>query len=98
MALSKQQALDAAKAIITGPRAGEAPRLERIRAALKPRIEPWDFVPTVQIPADAPLVTKDFARKSATNYLPLLVKTYAQVIKADGYYSVSDQEIGRAHV
>jgi hypothetical protein len=30
---------------------------------------------------------RELARKSATNYLPLLVKTFAQVMKADGYYS-----------
>jgi hypothetical protein len=45
----------------------------------------------VQIPADAPPLMRELARKAETNYLPLLVKTFGQVIKVDGYLSASDE-------
>lgn len=92
MAFSKEQALDAVKSILTGPRAAEADRLNRIHEALKPR-RPWDaFVPTAQFPADAPETMKQMARRAESNYLPLLVKTYRQVIKVDGYLTVNDPD------
>lgn len=91
MAFNKEQALDAAKAILNGPRAAEADRLNRIHEALKPR-RPWDdFTPTAQFPPDAPASMKALARKAESNYLPLLVKTFGQVIKVDGYLSQSDE-------
>lgn len=92
MALSKEKALDAVKAILDGPRAQEAARLNRIHTALKPCLSAAQFVPTVQIPPDAPPLMRELARKSETNYLPLLVKTFGQVIKVDGYLSASDAD------
>lgn len=92
MAFTKEQALDAAKSILTGPRALEADRLNRIHEALKPK-RPWDaFVPTAQFPVDAPETMKQLARRAESNYLPLLVKTYRQVMKVDGYLSATDQD------
>lgn len=92
MAFTKEQALDAAKAILDGPRALEADRLNRIHAALKPK-RPWDaFTPTAQFPVDAPDTMKQMARRAESNYLPLLVKTFGQVIKVDGYLSESDPD------
>lgn len=91
MALSQSQALATVKDVLTGSRTQELPRLNRIRAAMKPRIEPWEFVPTVAIPKDAPKLMRELARRAETNYLPLLVKTFAQVIKMDGYFSASDE-------
>lgn len=92
MAFSKSQALDAAKVILTGPRAAEADRLTRIHEALKPR-RPWDaFVPTAQFPADAPKTMQQLARKAESNYLPLLVKTFGQVMKVDGYITENDPD------
>ena len=92
MAFSKEQALDAAKSILEGPRATEADRLGRIHSALKPK-RPWDaFVTTSQFPADAPETMKQLARKAESNYLPLLVKTFGQVMKVDGYISESDPD------
>lgn len=66
-------------------------RLDRIAEAMRPCRLPGEFVPTVQIPVDAPPLMKELARKSDSNYLPLLVKTFGQVIKVDGYYSASDE-------
>lgn len=91
MALSKDKALAAAKAILTGPRVTEADRLSRIHEALKPK-RPWDaFSTTAQFPSDAPDAMKQLARRAETNYLPLVVKTFGQVIKVDGYLSESDE-------
>lgn len=92
MALSKKDALDATKAILTEARVAESGRLERIHRALKSQTYPNTFRPTVEIPADAPPLMRELARKAETNYLPLLVKTFAQVMKADGYYSESDED------
>lgn len=89
MALSKKDALDAAREILLGQRVQEAVRLERIHNAMQPG---YEFVPSVQIPADAPSRMRELARKANTNYLPLLVKTFRQVMKADGYYSASDSD------
>jgi hypothetical protein len=45
---------------------------------MRPCRQPSDFTPSVQIPDDAPALMKELARKSETNYLPLLVKTFAR--------------------
>jgi len=91
MALSKDKALDAVKTVLEVQRTQEMPRLSRIREALKTEHagDPW--VPTVQIPEDAPPLMKEIARKSRTNYLPLLVKTFSQVMKLDGCAFSSDE-------
>jgi hypothetical protein len=91
VALSKEQALDATRAILTGPRSDEAVRLDRLHAALNPPTLPGAFTPTVQIPSDAPALMKQLAWKSQVNYLKLLVKTFRQVMKVDGYLSESDE-------
>lgn len=90
MALSQRLALDAAREIMSGPRAVEAPRLKSLSDALRTRRSPGEYQITAQVPEDAPLLMKEIARKSETNYLPLLVKTFAQVMKVDGYVSASD--------
>lgn len=90
MALSGVLALAAVKDLIDVARATEAPRLDRIHEALKPRCGPGEYRVTVEIPKDAPPLMRELARKSESNYLPLLVKTFAQVMKADGYYSKTD--------
>lgn len=90
MALSPQAALETVKAVLDVQREHELRRLNRISAAMRPYMAPGEFVPTVQIPEDAPALMKELARKSRTNYLPLLVKTFSQVMKVDGYTSASD--------
>lgn len=92
MALSKEQALDAVKAIMTGPRVAEASRLARIHSAINPSTLASEFTPTVQIPADAPPLMRELAWKSQVNYLRLLVKTFRQVMKVDGYLTTNDSE------
>jgi hypothetical protein len=73
-------------------RVQEVSRLDRIREALRTPAPGEPYKVTVQIPADAPLLMRDLALKSITNYLPLLVKTFGQVLKVDGYYSESDPD------
>lgn len=92
MALSKDQALDAVKTIMTGPRVMEADRLRRLHAALNPSTISAEFTPSVQIPADAPKIMRELAWKSQVNYLKLLVKTFRQVMKVDGYLTTNDAE------
>lgn len=87
MALSKGDALDAARAILQGARTAEAPRLDKIKAWMTPGL-----VPTVEIPTDAPDVMRRLAAKSDTNYLPLVAKAFSQRLKVDGYYSSSSPE------
>lgn len=85
MALSKAAALEAVNTVLTSQRPAEMSRLNRIWEALQPRVEPGTFRPTVEIPADAPPLMQELARKAEANYLPLLVKTFSQVMKVDGY-------------
>jgi hypothetical protein len=66
--------------------------LSRLYEALRPCRLPNDFRPSVQIPTDAPPLMRELARKADTNYLPLLVKTFGQVIKVDGYLTTNDQD------
>lgn len=87
MALSKRDALDAARAILQGARTAEAPRLDNIKAWMTPGV-----VPTVEIPTDAPDVMRRLAAKADTNYLPLVVKAFSQRLKVDGYYSSTSPE------
>lgn len=101
--LNQRDALIAAQELIRGPRSAESARLERIAGALGLK-DSADILSTpawlgtrvkgtalsVQVPDSAPPLMREIARKSETNYLPLLVKTFAQVIKAEGYYSASD--------
>lgn len=92
MALSQTNALSAARDILLGQRAQESVRLQKLHEAVFPNQMTTAFTPSVQIPSDAPPLMKELARKSQTNYLYLLVKTFAQVMKADGYYSESDPD------
>lgn len=87
MALSKKDALEAVKTVLENQRVSELPRLQKIHDVLS--VDPArQFAPTVKIPEDAPPLMKELARVSETNYLPLLVKTFSQVMKVDGYQTV----------
>lgn len=96
MALKPNDAITAARNIWAGPRIAEARRLNYIAAAVNPKRSyseymdaPWfevgDGRPTVEMPTDAPQVMKNLAWKARTNFLPLILDTFAQVMKADGY-------------
>jgi hypothetical protein len=94
--LKPADALEAARNIWAGPRIHEATRLNFIASAVNPRRaysaymnQPMNAVglghPTVEMPTDAPQVMKNLAWKSRTNFLPLILDTFSQVMKADGY-------------
>lgn len=96
MALKPDVALDAARNIWAGPRIYEAERLNFIAAAVNPKRAYSQYMsqpvttyglghPTVEMPKDAPQVMKNLAWKSRTNFLPLIVDTFSQVMKVDGY-------------
>lgn len=74
----------------------EAERLAYIASAVSPRRaysaymnKPWEAIgsgrPTVEMPKDAPQVMKNLAWKSRTNFLPLILDVFSQVMKVDGY-------------
>lgn len=92
MALSKKNALDAAKAILDGARAQELPRLERIANAMRPF--PKGDALRVEVPKDAPEMMKRLAAKAETNYMPLVVDTFSQIMKVDGYFAEQGVEAG----
>lgn len=96
MVFSKSQALEAARNIWSGPRVLEAERLNFIASAVNPKraystwlnapvVQVGFGAPTVEMPQDAPQVMKNLAWKSRTNFLPLILDVFSQVMKADGY-------------
>jgi hypothetical protein len=96
VALKPKDALDTARNIWDGPRIYEAQRLNFIAAAVSPKRAYSAYMnqpltadmlgkPTVEMPTDAPQVMKNLAWKSRTNFLPLILDTFSQVMKADGY-------------
>jgi hypothetical protein len=77
--LKKGDALDAALTILNGARSDEQQRLDLIAAALAPGR------PGVTTPKTAPESMRQLALKARTNYLPLVVDTFSQALKVEGY-------------
>jgi len=103
VALNPKNALETARNIWAGPRLAEAQRLNFIAAAVNPRRAyasnmglPMTQLglghPTVEMPKDAPPVMRNLAWKSRTNFLPLILDTFAQVMKADGYLEANGKQ------
>lgn len=103
MALSPDKALEAARNIVYGPRMIEAHRLNRIARALSPRHQFTDPSgiqylgdhdgfghSTVEMPQNATPAMQHLALKARTNFLPLVVDTFAQNMKVDGILSSTD--------
>lgn len=84
-------AVEAARTLLQGPRAYEAPRLELLDAALKPwtpatalqALEIRGVTSTQMEGALSALV--GLARKSQTNFLPLVLDAFGQSMKVDNY-------------
>lgn len=92
--MNREQALSAAREMLAGPRAFEAERLEGLAAAVRPWTDahalsqleikgirggsadgsPWSAV-------------AGLARKSQTNFLPLVLDIFSQSLKVDNYLS-----------
>lgn len=110
MALSPDKALEAARNIVYGPRAVEADRLNRIAQALSPRniVSSPDGITylgdqggstgysSVEMPKGASATMQHLALKSRTNFLPLVVDTFAQNMKVDGLLSSVDPETNQS--
>lgn len=86
-------ALETVRDILNGQWSAEQARLDRIKDALKPFRTAEEVAASVSIPDSAPALMKDLARKSETNYLPLLLDTYGQVLKVDGYQSATADDM-----
>ncbi len=92
MVMRPDVALKTVREIQAGPRAEEWTRLERIRNALSS--DP-SRSPSVELPKNPlPVMTK-LAAKSKTNLLPLVLKTFSQVMRVDGFTPSFDDQ-GRA--
>lgn len=79
--LTQGDAVTTAMQLAEGPRRHEQERLERIHHALQPDIDTDD----VHVPRDAKAEMLTFARKSRTNYLPLVVDVLSQSLRVVGY-------------
>lgn len=89
--LSQKQALETAQMIYNEFRAPEQRRLNRIDEAIQPKVDE-DGMPVsrLELPDDAPEILHRLAVEAETNYLPLLLDTYAQVMVVDGYLTKND--------
>lgn len=96
MAFKPDDAVDAARNIWAGPRVYEQTRLNFISAAVNPKRSYSHYIdqpfanlgvgyPTVEIAKDAPQVVRNLAWKARTNFLPLVLDVFSQVMKVDGY-------------
>lgn len=98
MAFRPQDAVQAARNLWAGPRIQEAGRLNYIATSVNPRRAYSQYLdgsmsfsqigsgtPTVEMPKDAPQVAKNLSWKARTNFLPLILDVFAQVMKVDGY-------------
>ena len=84
--LSNKAALDRALSIFNESRVPEQKRLDRIDAALQPKLgEDGLPLPRMELPDDAPEILTRLTTEAETNYLPLALDTYAQVLRVDGY-------------
>ena len=103
--LNRRDALDMALMLWDDARRMELPRLDKIDTAMRPAplLRAGETAkasyggygvrrPNVVIPQDAPDVMYELARKAETNYLPLLVRTFRQALRVDGYLSTVPDE------
>lgn len=88
--LSKKEAFDKALEIYNDYRLPDLRRLDRIDRALQPLIDN-DGNPKgrIELPDDAPEILHRLTAESETNYLPLVLDTYAQIMIVDGYVTKS---------
>jgi len=84
--MNRNQAIDACRYIMQGPRAYEAERLERIADALEPWTEEkaqWLLAGSGH--SEEPSTNMKW--RSQTNFLPLVLDVYSQSMKVDNYLS-----------
>lgn len=99
--MNRKQAVDAVQEMLKGPRAYEMGRLDKIDAALRPwtddrALSSLEIRGVTTGGTDkrlAPLL--GLARKSQTNFLPLILEQYSQSMKVDNYLAGNGQETAR---
>ncbi len=92
--MNREQALSAVREMLAGPRAFEAERLEGLAAAVRPWTDAH-ALSQLEIKgirggsADGSpwLAVAGLARKSQTNFLPLVLDIFSQSLKVDNYLS-----------
>lgn len=85
--------LSAAHGLLTdfvrGQFASEQRRLDRIAYWMQTHRDRAGFRRPATMPKDAPETSLELARLSEANYLPLVLDTFSQVLKVDGYMAAS---------
>lgn len=84
--LSKEKARDQALLVYNEFYTPDRRRLDRIKRAIEPPLD-GDGIPKarVELPEDSPELLQTLAAEAETNYLPLLIETYSQVMIVDDY-------------
>ncbi|WP_228002149.1 phage portal protein [Nocardia australiensis] len=96
--MNRKQAIDAVRLMLQGPRTFELERLDKIDAAMRPwtaeralqSLEIRGVTSSASEGPMAPLI--GLARKSQTNFLPLMLEQYSQSMKVDNYLSGNGQD------
>ena len=96
--MNRRQALDAVRAILAGPRAFESERLEALAKAVRPWTD-TEALAHLEIRGVAHGSAENspwsaicgLAKKSQTNFLPLVLDIFSQSLKVDNYLSSSGQ-------
>ena len=86
--MKRHQAVDAAREMLQGPRAYEQRRLEKLKDALLPwtgdqALAALEIRGATSAQMSGPM--PGLARKSQTNFLPLILDVYGQALKVDNY-------------
>ncbi|WP_280317289.1 phage portal protein [Nocardia wallacei] len=91
--MNREQAVDAVRQMLSGPRPFELERLDRIDAAMRPwtaqrALQCLEIRGLTSTQIEGPLAPlAGLARKSQTNFLPLILDTFSQSMKVDNYLS-----------
>lgn len=88
--MNREQAISAARDILAGPRAYEAERLDALSNAVRPWTDAY-ALSQLEIKGGAAgtpwTAVAGLARKSQTNFLPLVLDVFSQSLKVDNYMS-----------
>lgn len=94
MSVDRKAALDAVRHILSGPRAYELERCERIDAALRPWTEANAHAQLRRKGAPIKAI-EGLAWAAQTNYLPLVVDVFSQAMKVDNYIASETRDTAK---
>lgn len=89
--MNREQAVDAVRYILSGPRIFEAERLDRIAESLKP-MTPFDAQRALAATGHTEEPNTGMRWRAHTNFLPLVLDVFSQSMKVDNYLSSSTKE------